>query len=72
MQILGSSQHHQLVGGLGGGIAEVPFVGEGEIGWVEVPAIVGGCLGLRSGKSQVFESLPHICDRGLFVLPDIA
>ena len=38
VQDLGSSQHHQLVGGVAG----VTFV---ELrGWVELPTLVGGCL----------------------------
>ena len=49
--VLCSSQHHQLIGGVAG----VKFVVEGESWWVEVPAIVGGCLWLRAGKSQVGE-----------------
>ena len=51
----GSSQHHQLVGGVRGGVAGVRLLGEGERGWVEVSALDSGYLGLRAGKSQVGE-----------------
>ena len=36
-------------------------------GLVEVSVLIGGCLGLRTGMSQVGENLTRICDRGLFV-----
>ena len=55
VQVLGSSQHHQLEGGVGGGDVGVTFVGEWGRGWVEVSVLVGGCLGLKAGKSQVGE-----------------
>ena len=67
MLVPDSSQHHQLVGGVVAGVALVGEYGRGE---VEVSALVGGCLGLRAGKPLVGESSLHICDQGLFVLPD--
>ena len=56
VQVLGSSQHHRLVGGDGGGVAGVSFVGRV---LVELPALVGVCLGHRFGKSQVGEN-PYV------------
>ena len=41
-------------------------------GLVEVLALVGGCLGLSARKSQLGETPPRICDRGLLFLPDTA
>ena len=70
MQVQGLSQHHQLVGGVEGGVAGVIL--EGECGGVVVSALVSGCLELRARKSQVCENLPCICDRGIIVLPDTA
>ena len=70
VHVPGSSQHHQLVGGFGGEVDWVTFVGERE--WVGMSALVRRCIGLMAGKSQVGETSPRICNRGLFVLPDTA
>ena len=44
----------------------------GDMGWLEVSALVSGCLGLRAGKSKEGEKKPLHCDRRVFVLPDTA
>ena len=57
LQVLGSSQHHQLVGEVGG-VAGVTFVGEGRGHGLRCWPL-GGCLGLKAGMSQVGEN-PHV------------